>query len=150
MKRKISDKVLLILLLIVNVFFIVLILLSCGYKTKPTKKEVYTEIVNNQIEFPEVVWKQAWLESKCGEYSNNLFGFRSSKDYYTYDHWSKSIEYYKDWQDRKLIKYKQDVDSVNIDYYDVIWWSEYKDGKKYSKEGKGYIDYLKKISFNLK
>lgn len=117
---------------------------------KPTKKEVFVEILRQEIAFPEIVWKQAWLESHCGKYSKNLFGFRTKSGYIEFESWKESVTYYKKWQKKRLIAYMEEKRTKQISYYDFIWWVGYKDGKRYSDAGKGYIDYLRRIKFAIK
>jgi len=112
----------------------------------PTKKQVWQKIVESNIKYPEIVWRQAWLESNCGKHSNNLFGFRTKSGYIKYEKWEESVTYYKEWQDKKLKQYKKERGFIS--YYDFLWWVGYKDGKKYSNAGKKYVDYLKRIKLN--
>ena len=140
------ERILFVLTLLVIAF---IAMINLANAAQPTKKQVYNKILEWGIEYPEIVWKQAWLESHCGKYSNNLFGFRNSCGYLEFDNWVESIAEYKYWQDTRLEKYKEYKKTDRIDYYDFIWWVGYKDGKRYSKAGKGYIDYLKKIKLRI-
>jgi len=137
------------ILYIIALVIIALLLTINVNATKPTKKQVYNKIIEWGIEYPDIVWKQAWLESHCGKYSNNIFGFRNSCGYLELDNWIESIAEYKYWQDTRLPKYIKYKGTSKIDYYDFIWWVGYKDGKRYSKAGKGYIDYLKRIKLRV-
>jgi len=88
-------------------------------------ESLYEEIVNQGIEYPEIVWAQAVLESgnfKSDVFrgNNNLFGMKlpsrrstvacgSKNGYATYNDWQESIRDYKLYQeyyfkDRKISK----------------------------------------------
>ncbi len=68
------------------------------------KDSVYAYILKADIKHPEIVLRQAiletgWFQSKHLMKRNNLFAFRSTKKYMWFDTWQESIEYYKRWQD---------------------------------------------------
>lgn len=114
-----------------------------------TKEEIWDELVKQEILYPDIVLKQIKLEtnygkSGVGKYKNNLFGFRKTNEYISFKSWKESINYYKKWQERKIKQYLIEKASL-IDYYDLIWWSGWKDGKKYSSKGLNYIRVLKTI-----
>jgi len=82
----------------------------CYYEC--TIENVYSEIMKADIKFSEIVLRQAILETghftsyNCLE-RNNLFGMTGGvKDsnnihgYKVFDHWTKSVHDYKEWQDR--------------------------------------------------
>jgi flagellum-specific peptidoglycan hydrolase FlgJ len=68
-------------------------------------KNLKSEIHRNRIKHPDIVLRQAILETgwfdsyNCTE-RNNIFGFRTS-EYLVFDSWQDCVRYYKDWQDRK-------------------------------------------------
>jgi flagellum-specific peptidoglycan hydrolase FlgJ len=68
-------------------------------------KNLKSEIHRNRIKYPDIVLRQAILETghfksyNCTE-RNNIFGFRTS-EYLVFDSWQDCVKYYKDWQDRK-------------------------------------------------
>lgn len=67
------------------------------------KDSVYAYILASDIKHPEIVLKQAiletgWFTSKLLMKRNNLFAFRATKKYMRFDTWQQSIEYYKKWQ----------------------------------------------------
>ncbi len=67
------------------------------------KDSVYAYILAADIKHPEIVLKQAiletgWFQSKHLMKRNNLFAFRSTKKYMHFDTWQDCIEYYKRWQ----------------------------------------------------
>ena len=68
------------------------------------KDSVYAYILKCDIKHPEIVLKQAiletgWFQSKFLMRRNNLFGFRSTLKYMRFESWQQSVEYYKKWQD---------------------------------------------------
>ena len=67
------------------------------------KDSVYAYILASDIKHPEIVLRQAiletgWFQSKHLMKRNNLFAFRSTKKYMWFNTWQQSIEYYKRWQ----------------------------------------------------
>lgn len=70
-----------------------------------TIENVIHAIKQYDIKHPEIVirqiqWETGHLKSKRATIDNNLFGFRTNK-YLVFDHWIESVEYYKNWQDKK-------------------------------------------------
>ena len=72
-----------------------------------TLENVELEIINKQIKHPEIVLRQAiletgWLKSYNAKVRKNLFGFWNSKrkQYFVFECWQASVAYYKNWQDR--------------------------------------------------
>ena len=71
-----------------------------------TVENVKEAIIDAGIKFPEIVLKQAILETgwlkctKCSLNKNNIFGFYYKKKYISFDNWLECIDYYKRWQDR--------------------------------------------------
>ena len=68
--------------------------------------QVQQEIYDSEIQHPEIVFRQAILETgwfKCENCSmdhNNLFGFYWKKKYLEFDTWQESVVYYSRWQKR--------------------------------------------------
>lgn len=67
---------------------------------------VFTEICRLGIREPQIVMRQAmletgWLRSPFLMKRNNLFGFRH-KTYLSFPSWQDSVKYYYDWQNRRL------------------------------------------------
>ncbi len=101
------------------------------------KDSVFAFILANDIKHPEIVLKQAiletgWFTSKLLMRKNNLFAFRASKKYMHFDTWQQSIEYYKRWQDDNYTNSKEN-------YYSFLR------RKKYARNAE-YIKILKQIS----
>lgn len=93
--------------------------------TWPTPDEVFAEICKNEILYPEIVMRQALLEtgnlkSPFLMNKNNLFGFRT-KAYLSYPTWQDSVSYYKRWQDRRYT-------NKNEDYFSFLHRIKYASG----------------------
>ena len=98
---------------------------------------VFSEICNQQIQFPEIVMTQAlletgWFRNHYLVSRNNLFAFKKVK-YLDFITWQRSIEYYKEWQLKNL-------KPSDKDYYLFLVRIKY--------ASDGYIDHLKKIHWN--
>ena len=71
-----------------------------------TVENVKAAIIEAGIQYPEIVLKQAILETgwlkctKCSLTKNNIFGFYYKKKYISFDNWLECVDYYKRWQDR--------------------------------------------------
>ena len=94
-------------------------------------ENIYDELLNQGVLFPEIVLKQVKLETGHLKHvhDNNLFGFRTSKGYLKFENWIEAIAYKKSWQERK---YK------GGDYYAFLKKLPY-------AEDPIYIEKLKKI-----
>lgn len=108
-------------------------------KSLITPQEVYKEIVCEEILHPKIVLRQAiletgWFKSKHMMQKNNLFGFRHTKTYMTFESWQESVAYYKAWQTRK---YK----NTNEDYYAFLIRIKYAQSEQ-------YISLLKRIKID--
>lgn len=85
---------------------------------KLSKENLYSELVAQEIDYPEIVLAQALLETgNFKSYSckvrNNLFGLmRKDGTYMEFDHWTNSVHAYK----RYIQKYKE----VPNDYYKYL------------------------------
>ncbi len=121
--------------------FLLLILLLPIYKShtnKISENEVYCYIRSLGIKNPKIVLKQAIYEtghfkSKIFKSKNNLFGFRRSKSYLTFNSWQSCVVYYKNWQE----KYYRDTTQ---DYYIFLQKKNYSGYKEFH-----YSNELKKI-----
>ncbi len=108
------------------------------YYTKPRidVNDVIAYMDSIGIKHSEVVIKQALLET--GHFRarllmdrNNLFAFRFTKHYMRFSHWEKSVDYYKNWQDRFYTNDKED-------YYLFLKRVRY-------ARAKNYINVLKQV-----
>lgn len=85
---------------------------------KLSKENLYSELVAQEIDYPEIVLAQALLETdNFKSYSckvrNNLFGLmRKDGTYMEFDHWTNSVHAYK--------KYIQKYREVPNDYYKYL------------------------------
>lgn len=85
---------------------------------KLSKENLYSELVAQEIDYPEIVLAQALLETdNFKSYSckvrNNLFGLmRKDGTYMEFDHWTNSVHAYK--------KYIQKYKEVPNDYYKYL------------------------------
>lgn len=75
---------------------------------KLTPVNVYQKIIEYKIEHPKIVFSQIMVEtghlnSDGAKIKNNLFGFINKKGHMSFGSWEESIEYYKEWQERKYI-----------------------------------------------
>lgn len=69
-------------------------------------ENVYQEIKHQNIECPDVVIKQAILEtgnftSNVCKTKHNLFGFLIKEGYLKFNNWRESVIYYKKWQQKR-------------------------------------------------
>ena len=125
---------------IITFSFIVLLLPTFikAQRGNPLLDSVREYICEKGIKHPDIVMKQAiletgWLQSKYLMGRNNLFGFRVTKEYMRFKSWRHSVDYYKDWQDRKYKDPKED-------YYKFLVRIHY--------AVKEYPDNLKKVRYN--
>ena len=111
---------------------------------------LYQKIISMDIDYPEIVWAQAVLESghfrsPIFKRNNNLFGMRfprkretvaieDKKGFSSYADWNKSVEDYKMYQDY-ILKGKR---ISKERYYDIL-------DRSYSESGKSYSNKLKCI-----
>ncbi len=91
--------------------------------------EVYRYIKCSGILYPDIVlrqaiWETGWFKSKHSIQKNNLFGFRYSKKYMSFDSWKACIDYYKSWQLRKYT-------NPDEDYYKFLIRIKYATSQKY-------------------
>ncbi len=107
-----------------------------------TVKDFTLELFKQDIRFPEVVLRQACLESKffksdVFKRTNNPFGFYYKTDYIVFNDYKSAIEYYKSWQDKHIVN----KDLSKNEYYDILETLGY-------AEDSIYIRKLKGINFN--
>ncbi len=113
-------------------------LLFCYSLYALDENEIYCYIKKIGIKHPEIVLKQAIYESghftsKIFKNKNNLFGFRHTMTYMSFDNWQASVDYYKVWQDKY---YKNDTE----DYYKFLQRKNYSGYKEFN-----YSAQLKRI-----
>lgn len=110
---------------------------------------LYFEILNNNIEYPDIVFAQAVLESgymksKIFYENNNLFGMRmperrpsiaieKNKGYAVYNCWTESIKDYKLFQDYLFRKRKK----TREEYFSYL-------SRRYAEDS-SYVFFVKKI-----
>lgn len=104
---------------------------------RPTADEVFQYICEKGIAHPEIVIRQAILESGWFKAPflmsrNNIFGFRS-KNYLSFKSWRDCVDYYKQWQDKR---YKD----PNEDYYAFLVRVKY--------AVRSYPTHLKKVKYD--
>lgn len=118
---------------------------------QPTKKELYNELIKQNVINPVAAFQISMLEtghlkSNIAKKQNNLFGLQNSCGYLEFTDWRECVKYFAKleckWYD-KFIK-------VNTgSYYDFVAWWGYKTGKSCSKKDIIYSEYLKKIKVCL-
>jgi hypothetical protein len=106
----------------------------CYYEC--TLENVYSEIMKADIKFSEIVLRQAILETgyftsyNCTK-RNNLFGMTGGEKneynthgYKVFDHWTKSVHDYKDWQERNY-------GDSDLEYYSFLESIGYAESTEY-------------------
>lgn len=101
--------------------------------TKINADMVYTQLCRDSVLFPEIVTRQAiletgWFTSQVFESYNNLFGFMHGNSYWSYPTWKASIRHYKNWQ---LKNYRKG------DYYEFLTRIGYAEEPTYIQRLKG-------------
>ncbi len=73
---------------------------------------IYDSLKSHNIAFPKtvlaiVIYETGWMQCKsCALKYNNLFGFRTNKDFLKFSSVSESIKYMKKWQNRYYLPWK--------------------------------------------
>lgn len=124
--------------------FILVLLLPINLIAQ-TPKEVFNELVKQQIKFPKIVLAQSILETGnynctvCSMDSNNLFGLRNVKEnkWFYFDTWQESIGGYK-----RMIEYKYNENDYR-DYYDFLDKIGYAIDPNYIPKLKSLVNKLK-------
>jgi hypothetical protein len=98
---------------------------------------VFIEICKLNIKQPEVVMRQAiletgWMRAPYLMKRNNLFGFRKTS-YLVFNQWQDSVSYYKTWQEKNYNP------NMHKDYYGFL------DSVRYASAG--YTQHLRKIQW---
>jgi len=104
-----------------------------------TVKDFALELLLQEIKHPDIVLRQACLESGfftslIWRTKNNPFGYFYNGDYVTFNDWKSAISYCKTWQDKY---YKND----NENYYNFLERVHY-------AEDSNYVCALKNIDLN--
>lgn len=115
--------------------------LSCWLapqKEPVSETAVYCYLKSIGVKNPRTVLKQAIFESghfksRIFKAKNNLFGFRRTKTYMSFNSWQASCDYYKKWQEKN---YKNEEE----DYLKFLQRKNYAGNKSYN-----YAGNLKKI-----
>jgi hypothetical protein len=81
-------------------------------------------ILNPEIVLRQAIWETGWFKSKHSLHKNNLFGFRYSKKYMSFDSWQACVDYYKTWQLRKYT-------NPDEDYYNFLVRIKYASSQQY-------------------
>ena len=97
-----------------------------------TPQKLFQEICAAGIEHPEIVMRQALLETgnlkgRMLMSRNNLFGFRS-QSYLSFGSWRESVAYYKKWQAKRYVNRGED-------YFAFLTRIRYASGPSY----KGFV-----------
>lgn len=115
--------------------FIFIVVSRIGYSIPENNADtvtvfkVYKYIKCSGILYPDIVlrqaiWETGWFTSKHSLQKNNLFGFRYSKKYMSFDSWKACVDYYKNWQLRKYT-------NPDEDYYKFLIRIKYATSQKY-------------------
>jgi len=112
-----------------KLLFSLLLVLSSVICYSQTTEEVWQEILKDSIKHPDIVMRQAiletgWFKSSACRNNHNLFGFQNGK--MKFKTWQESVAYYKRWQDKY---YKNDSE----DYYNFLIRIHYATGEAYVK-----------------
>ena len=130
-----------------------------GSPEKIAYQSLYDEIVKQGIEYPEIVWAQAILESgnfgsKVFHKNNNLFGMKmpsrrntvalgTSSGYAVYESWQESVHDYKLYQEY----YFKDRQISKKSYYNHLNRSYCEIGGQYSQRVKAIISKMYSPNF---
>jgi hypothetical protein len=121
--------------------YIILLINSTVYSGKPSEEQVMMYIAASDIQHKEIVAAQAIAETmhmkctNCSMQFNNLFGFRVY-GYLKFKHWTSSIDYYEQWQEKR---YKD-----GEDYYAFLKRVRYAQSESYSKLIRSVEAYVRK------
>jgi hypothetical protein len=97
-------------------------------------KQVYEEILCQEIKHHRIVIRQAILETGWGtsnvyKNKNNLFGFRTKKGYIHFKSWQESVTYYKKWQTKHYARFIETTEDSC--YYNFLEWIGYAEEETY-------------------
>jgi len=99
------------------------------------KDMVFSYICEMEIQHPHIVMQQAIIET--GGFraeklmaKNNLFGFKRQGKVIIFNHWKQSVEFYKEWQDKRYTNPEED-------YYAFLKRIRYATNPKYRQHLRG-------------
>ena len=92
------------------------------YSIGQTPKEVFQELIKQEVKYPKIVLAQSILETgdysctTCSMDANNLFGLRNVKEnkWFHFNTWQESVDGYK-----RMIQYKYNEKDYK-NYYDFL------------------------------
>lgn len=92
--------------------------------------KVFSYICKKEIKHPHIVMQQAIIETggfraNNAMRKNNLFGFKKGGRVIRFKNWKESVDFYKDWQDRKYT-------DENENYYKFLRRIRYATNRKYA------------------
>jgi hypothetical protein len=102
---------------LIQLIIIITLSFSLNAQSKINIDSVFKYICEKGIQHPEIVIKQAvletgWFKSPFLMTRNNIFGFRKNK-YMRFNNWKECVDYYKTWQEKR---YKNNSE----DYYKFL------------------------------
>ena len=121
------------LLISLTVLFLVAVnqnLIAQGSRVRKASS-LYDSLMTHKIEYPKTVlaiaiYETGWLQCKsCALNYNNLFGFRTNKDFLKFSDTSESIKYLKKWQTKYYLPWK--VKHPKGTYYEYLTYIGYCD-----------------------
>jgi hypothetical protein len=104
---------------------------------------IYDSLRSHNIAFPKtvlaiVIYETGWMQCKsCALSYNNLFGFRTNKDFLKFASKTESIKYMKKWQTRYYLPWK--LSHPEGTYYEYLTYIRYCDNMD------SYIKNIKQI-----
>ena len=116
---------------------------------KERVQKIYELIKNENIQYPEFVIAQSivetgWMKCKnCCYDFHNLFGFiGSSNKCLKFKSDYESIQYYKKWQDARIVKWRTKF--PDKDYYHFLKYVKYATGDPYNRSLKQFVTWVNK------
>jgi len=119
------------------ILFFVFIINDVIAQKRAMADSIFEYICQKKIAHPEIVIKQAiletgWFTAPFLMSRNNIFGFRKTT-YLRFNNWKECVDYYKRWQDKRYVNPKED-------YYKFLVRIKYAVA--------GYTNHIKKIKYN--
>jgi hypothetical protein len=117
-----------------------------GHRVKEVSR-LYDSLISHKIAFPKtvlaiVIYETGWMQCKsCALEHNNLFGFRTNKDFIKFTSVTESIKYLKKWQNRYYTPWKtKHAEGTYYEYLTYIRYCDHMDN--YIKEIKSIEKWL--------